>query len=463
MKKDILRVFMTNVIKVSTVFLASFFIPAMLSVEEYAIYKYFSLIASYIGILHFGFCDGIFLEYGGRCLQDVSENKLASEQKSIYFFEVIISTLIIISGVLKRDIVIVIVGLNVLPSILITYYAMMYQSMGEFKLYAIIYNGLSVLTLISNAVLIFIVRVDNGIMFASATVVVNFITALYTTIYFNKKYIQCKGRVALSILTKYMRMGILLTIGNTAYILFSSVDKWFVKWLLDTDEFAYYSFAVQLLSVMNMFINPVGLTLYSYLSRRKEKEFEYNIKIIITTLLFFMLTGVFVIKFVIEHFLVKYTNSISLIIILFLAQVFLLLNSTIYINMFKTYRMQKQYFFNLVISVVVSAMLNATFFYIGNRTSKDIALATLVGMIIWAMLNLRHFKYLQYTRNHFLFIGCMTLAYVFLNVIGKNIINMIFYLLIWLIILNIFANDVSKQYAQWVRSGFSIIREKFIR
>ena len=50
MKKDILKVFTTNLIKMFVSLTAAFFIPAILTLDEYGSYKLYALYASYIGI-----------------------------------------------------------------------------------------------------------------------------------------------------------------------------------------------------------------------------------------------------------------------------------------------------------------------------------------------------------------------------------------------------------------------------
>lgn len=453
MKKDILRVFTTNLIKVLTVLIASFFIPGVLSIGQYASYKYFALIASYIGLLHFGYCDGVFLEYGGISIRNIEKSTLANEQKTLVCFETIISALILIYGIFKKDGVFILVGLDIFPSILITYYAMMYQSTGEFGLYASVYNCISILTLLFNLALVFVIKINNGLLYAGASVAVNIVVALYSGIQFNKRFVGVKGRFYFSILSRYSKLGILLTIGNVAFILFSSIDKWFIRGLLGTNEFAYYSFAVQLLSAMNMFINPVGLTLYSYLSKRRQKDFEYSLKTTIIAVLFFMLDGVFVIKYIINRYLVKYEDAIPIIIVLFLAQTFLLLNTTIYINLFKTYKMQKQYFVNLIIAISLSAVMNTAFFFLFERSCRAIALATLTCMIFWALINLRCFSYLKLDIKHLFFVIILACSYFLTNKISSNVIGFFSYGAVWLIIMRLFARETLIQMMGWVRSS----------
>ena len=48
-----------------------FFLPKYLSVESYADYKIFILYISYVGILHLGYVDGVYIKYGGKAIDAI--------------------------------------------------------------------------------------------------------------------------------------------------------------------------------------------------------------------------------------------------------------------------------------------------------------------------------------------------------------------------------------------------------
>ena len=53
----------------------------------------------------------------------------------------------------------------------------------------------------------------------------------------------------------------------------TTMDRWFVKFLLDTYAFAQYSFAVSVESFLNLAITPVTTTLYNYFCQENNKTF----------------------------------------------------------------------------------------------------------------------------------------------------------------------------------------------
>ena len=260
------------------------------------------------------------------------------------------------------------------------------------------------------------------------------LATFYVAVKFLSEFHVCGGTFRYSILKKYIQIGILLTIGNIAFVLFGSIDKWFVKILLGDAEFAYYSFAVQLLSLMNFVMGPVGFTLYSYICKRRELRYEYQLKAIITVLILFILGVQFAVKWVISNFMQDYAQAIPVVTILFLAQVFVLLNTILYVNLYKSYKLQYKYFTNLIISIVLSVVLNYLFYTILGHQIASFAYATLVSMVCWALLNLNDFKYLRYKLQHAFFVAFMLVVYWLTNNIGNDIIGGIMYYCLWMVL-----------------------------
>lgn len=448
MKKDILRVFTTNLIKTFVTFISVFFIPMLLSLEQYGAYKLFSLYTSYIGVSHLGFCDGIFLKYGGKSLESVKKETLAAEQKTFFFYELFLTVTVTLIGIGRKDVILCLFGLSFLPVTMITFYTYLYQSVGVFQKYAGIYNRNSVLMLVWNIIFVFILKVEKGIYYAGITVAVNYTVFLFAYRDFRKSCPVKSGKGSFGILKDNMKSGILLMLGNMSYILFSGIDKWFVKFLLKIECFAYYSFAVQLLSVINMFVTPIGLTFYNYMSKFRTQEFEYKMKTRMLSLLFFMLNGEFVIKYIVMNFMEKYENAISIIEILFLAQVFLLLNITIYVNLFKVYQMRKKYFSNVVIAIAVSFAFNMVFYTGMGKSMESFALATLCSMVAWSFCNLRFFPYLKLKKDDLWFTGSCCIFYGMANQMENVVFAGCFYFTAWMILLRLFMEGNFRYYLE---------------
>ena len=92
--KGIVGVSFTNIISLFISMLISFILPLFLSVEGYGYWQLYVLYAGYVGILAFGFNDGIHLNYAGR---DYNESLWHEESTYIRFLTImsIIETIIV--------------------------------------------------------------------------------------------------------------------------------------------------------------------------------------------------------------------------------------------------------------------------------------------------------------------------------------------------------------------------------
>ena len=110
----------------------------------------------------------------------------------------------------------------------------------------------------------------------------------------------------------------------------------------------------------------------------------------------------------------SYCQSIDLIYILFVSQLILAINAAMFVNLFKTYKKQKTYLKNLCLTILVSCMLNYTFYKFRPEISS-FAYATLVSMMMLIFLNAREFKYLKMDIKKLLFCVLNVIAYIVLH------------------------------------------------
>lgn len=55
----------------------SLLLPKILGIEHFGYWQYFFLCSSYVGLLHFGFSDGIYLALGGKKFSEINETVLS--------------------------------------------------------------------------------------------------------------------------------------------------------------------------------------------------------------------------------------------------------------------------------------------------------------------------------------------------------------------------------------------------
>lgn len=432
MKKDIARVFGSNLIKMLVTLLTTFVIPIVLSVENYGYYKLYVFYASYVGISHLGFCDGVYLKYGGVDIDKVSKREISSEWSSLLAYEAIVAVVIAVAGIIKHDFIIICLGATAIPTVLFTFYTYVYQATGEFAHYTRIMNLSTAINLVMNLILV-LLRVDDFRPFIICNVSIQTASFIIGSISFHKR--NWLGFTGFSVkqLKTLISAGFFLMVGNFAYTLFIGIDKWFIRFTMELTDFSMYSFAGQLLTVVNMFITPISMTLYSSISKRKEPDFEIKIKKMLVVFLMIFPVAIYVLTFIIRHYMRRYIPAISVASILLITQLFLSLNLSVFINMYKAYKKQKEYFFRLIIALTVAFVLDLIVTVICPNTI-GYALATLLSCFVWLGLNVKFFPHLIPDWKETVYVFAAMGTYLFTLLMGNEIVRCVVYVLVYLLL-----------------------------
>ena len=78
--------------------IVSFVLPKFISVEEFGYWQYFLLWASYVGVMHFGYGDGIYLKLGGQYWNTLKKEKLSQQILLVSLSQMFIAAIIIIAA-----------------------------------------------------------------------------------------------------------------------------------------------------------------------------------------------------------------------------------------------------------------------------------------------------------------------------------------------------------------------------
>lgn len=439
MIKDIIRVFSTNFFKIFVTFITAFVIPKILPVEDYGYLKQYQFYASYVGISHLGFCDGIYLKYGGKSIDEIDKRTLSKENGTLFIYELLVGILFLLYGVFKSNISFVCLGISVVPTVMATFYIYVFQATGTFKIYSRIINISTFFNLAVNLFLVFSKIIDFR-YYIFVDCIVQSVIWLMGIAYFLQNGMYLSLNFSFDILFKNIKNGILLLIGNFVYSLFLGIDKWFINFSLPIEEFSKYSFAGQMVMIVNMFITPIAMTLYSNMSKRLDKQFEIMVKKWIIVCLMVIPIGICGIQFFVVRFIQNYANSINIISILLINQIFLAMNTALFVNLYKVYKKQKEYFIRLSLSLSIAVGMDFIVYFI-KPNLYGYAMSTLISCCIWLGLNIIYFQYMKLTINELLYIFSLLAIFVF-TIPFNCIMRILIYLVAYIIFTKIYMKDI---------------------
>ncbi len=415
MKKGIVYVFVSNAIHMLVSLLTAFILPKYLSVDSYANVKLFTLYVTYLGILHLGYADGMYLRVGGKALQSMDTKEVKLEFDTFKIFQFFMCLLLVGVAFIINNQILLLCSLVVIPVGVSNYVRNLYTAVGEFKKYARYTNINTIMVFLINLSLLFIIKTDYYINYIVAYIIAYFLYWIF--IEYELRVALDRPRHLLRFEKKYLkediRSGIFLMTGNFCNVIFTSIDRLFVKELIGMVEFAYYSFAASVENLLNIFVTPISTIMYNYFCRENRCEKVLRIKRCSLLLASAVITLAFPARFVIENWLPKYITSIGVLFLLIASQYVAMLVKIVHVNLYKSQKQQKKYFKIMLCVICVSVVLNAIGYLLFHNVLA-IAAATFITNIVWFIIGeidlkeyaLSFSDYLYFTVNVLLFLIC---------------------------------------------------------
>lgn len=452
MKKGLAQVLLANIVFLLVGIISNFLLPKYLSVDSYSFIKTYALYISYAGFFHFGYNDGMYLKYGGRTLTDIS-----SKDIGINFFNYIVvlcvaSMCLLIVGLSIHNFVLSMFAIGVFATNFICYFKSLAQAVGEYGLYGKSLNYEKVLILVFDIGLIFFFKTDDYKYYLIAQVAASIIISIILFVNVNRKKKLWNGwKFSFSEISKNIKQGYVLMLGNFSSSLFTGLDRWFVKMLMSTLVFAQYSFAVSVEQIINVFITPITVSMYNYFCREKNTEKIILVKKYVVIWGCLVIAGAFPLKIIIELILPKYEEASNLIFILFAAHAFYTVIKGVYVNYYKSKSMQNLYFKQLIGMTLTAFITNCIGYYI-FRSMYAIATATFLTAVLWYILCEFLTKELRGKIKDNIAFVLVIAIYLLLGLRLNAVIGCICYLCTLLFILIIFMGDTLREIIGEIRS-----------
>ena len=441
LKKGLLLVFLANVINLCISLINGFVLPKYLSVESYADIKTYHLYANYIGVLALGYADGLYLYYGGKKMSEVMASDINICRSNLIILQIITTAIGLGFGYMSGNNIFLITAISFIPVNVVSAYKNIFQAIGEFKTYSRILNFNSILVFCGTIVLLLLVKSDNSYLYIGWAVTVTFVIWLLVErkIYREYQY-KAKWQFDPMNLIENIKSGIVLMIGNFSSILMTTIDRWFVKALLTTVDFAYYAFVVSVENLIAIFITPFVTTMYNYICVTRDMDKIKQIKRMCLVFSLLLISSAFPVKFILEFYLQKYLASKYVLFILFSTEVFYMLIKGIYVNIYKARKQQTIYLRQLICVIIIGTILNAVFFYV-TRCNEGIAFATLISVIIWYIICCISVPEIKPDWKEMMFVTISIMLFICSGIFLEAIVGFLLYFIGVLILAILFMNE----------------------
>lgn len=419
--------------------LNGFFLPMVFSIDGYALFKTFSLYATYTAVFSFGLSNGIYLLYGGKDTAEIDISKTKAYYLFLLKLQVFVSGIMfVLSYFAFKDNALIFFSLIIMPLQLIDFFRLYYRALGEFDKYSFLQVILVVLELLNTLFIVLYSKTQNPDLFIYIKILNHFVVAaLFSALFLGRnkaiKTVRLKFRDYYTI----MKPGIILLIADMMVVLIFSLDRWFVKSLFSTEDFAFYSFAVSILSLFMVFISSVTNIFYSSISKRlEEHKYIRSLKNYVLIISSFFPICYFILHYLVKAYLAKYVDSLDVLWIFILTLPFISVINVLYINLYKASKNIKVYLKKIVIILSVSFVFNITA-YIFFGTVTALAWATFIVFVIWYFCTSNDFQAAGTSRREVIYLSIMLVSFIAVKEIKLNLLLAIF-ILITLLISNVF-------------------------
>ncbi len=459
MKKGIIRVMFANIFCLILSVLTNFILPKYLPVDAYGMLKTYALYLSYAGFFHLGYCDGMYLKYGGKKLNAIDKNDLSTNYLNYLILNLMMMVCILVVNCFIKDKILFAFAFGMYFYNTLSYLKYLYQATGEFALYSRALNFEKVSVFVLNIFFIFAVKTNRFEPYIWNQIVVGALITFVLTFKLKDSVSILDGHLSFYEIWKNISSGFVLMIGNFSSNIFTGLDRWFVKILMTTTHFALYSFAVSMENMINVFISPITLSLYNYFCQDPSHDEVVKLKKISLAWGFFVIGAAFPAKFILERFLKSYLNSNGIIFLLFSAQAFYVIIKGVYINIYKAQKKQFKYLKQTLIMTVIGFLLNAGLFALFHDMTC-IAAATLITSIIWLLLCEIGMPQVAFSTNEWLFIIGTLLSYLVLGYFMPAITGCVIYVVIYLALLRVCMKDTFNNIENIIKSMAKDIRRR---
>lgn len=277
-------------------------VPKIIGIQEYGYWQLYLFYSLYVGFLHFGWADGIYLRYGGSEYKELNKKTFFSQFYSLAFFQILIGILFVsftlqfTSNVDRMFILYMLAGYLVLINLryMLLYILQATNRMKESAKITIIDRILYFIIIV-----VFLILGEHNY---KLLIVVDLFCKLVSLIY----AMYCCKEIVFQKYTSFsfdfnetienIKAGIKLMFATIASMLILGTVRFGIEQKWSVETFGKVSLALSISNLFMTFINAISVTLFPLLKRTNENNLN-NIYEALRTLLMVVLFGVLIVYY----------------------------------------------------------------------------------------------------------------------------------------------------------------------
>ncbi|MDH6431133.1 MULTISPECIES: hypothetical protein [unclassified Paenibacillus] len=378
----------SNLVSLIVSTLVILIVPKLIGVEEYGYWQIYLFYSSYVGFMHFGWNDGIYLRYGGEKYKEIDKGLFFSQFCMLVVLQLTISGLLLLSSTLigfdiNKTFVIEMVSICLVIVNIRLMLLYILQATNRIKEY----SQITMMDRILYCTLI-IVFLIFGVRQYKLLIVADLIGKLLSLLY----AMYCCRDIVFRKFSLFqfsfqetklnINVGMKLMFSNIASMLIIGVVRFGIERTWTVSTFGVVSLTLSISNLMMLFINAVGIIMFPILRRTNEKKLPsiyVSMRNFLMVILLGLITLYYPIRAILSGWLPKYSDSLAYMALVFPMCVYegkmaLLINTYL-----KTLRKEKLMLKINLISLVLGVII--TFFTTVLYKNLDSAIVSIVFLL----------------------------------------------------------------------------------
>lgn len=382
--------FFANIISLVISVIMTLIVPKALGTNEYGYWQLYLFYSGYIIYINFGWCDGIYLKYGGEDYNYINKSILGTQFFMLALYEIIASSFIyllmfLFSNDINKNYVFFMSCISSIIFVLRITLLYILQATNQIKNYARITIADRIIYCIF-VLSFFFCDLNRFQILITADLIakaVSFILAIYycNNIIFAKRL---PFKEVINETRDVIKGGLKLISANLASLLIIGIVRFAIEQEWGTEIFGKVSLT---LSISNMFttcIAAVSIALFPTLRRIDEKKLA-SIYSVMRTVLMIPLLGMLIaylpLKIILSMWLPEYTASLKYMALLFPICLYETKMNILINTYLKTLRKEKHLLTTNVITVILSLLV--TFITVFCLKNLDLAVLSILILLIF--------------------------------------------------------------------------------
>lgn len=378
----LLATFMASVVTA----LSTLILPKFIGVEDFSYWQLYLFYVSYVGFLHFGWADGVYLRYGGRYYEELDKRLMSSQFWLMAIFETVVVMVVGLMAIffvqdVNKELVLILVGVNCLLLNTRALLQFLLQGTNKIKIFArnVVIEKILLITFMF--ALIAVGAHDFGYflgadIFAKLIMLITLCIACRDIVFARPiRNFGVSAREAWS----NMSVGIKLLFANIASLLIVGLFRFVIESKWDIVTFGKVSLVLSIAGILMIFINAASIAIFPIIKRTPPSRLP-EIYETLRTLLMVIVLGFLILCYpmqkILSLWLPEYAESLDYLFILLPLCIYETKNQLLINTYLKAFRKERYMLVVNIVSLLLGvAIVGVTAFIMHNL------IAVLFGLI----------------------------------------------------------------------------------